>query len=88
VEHWEEFDGYAVAHNMPPLGELPVERFCSFVYWRLIQGADEAGIAKFKASLWRPPPGAPAESVQDKRSPWNAENENAALGALMSQLGK
>jgi hypothetical protein len=87
VGHWDEFDGYAVAHNMPPLEELPLARFCSFVWWRLVEGRDSKDIAKIKADLWRPPPEAKLEDKLDKRSPWSPENENKALGALKAQLG-
>jgi hypothetical protein len=89
VGHWEEFDGYAVAHNMPPLEELPLERFCSFVWWRLLENRDAQEVAKLRAMLWRPPanPREARAALEDKRSPWNPENENKGLGALKAQLG-
>lgn len=89
VAHWEEFDGYAVAHGMKPLQKLPLDRFCSFVYWMLTRNGDENAIAKFRADLWMPTPEAMSdpESVADERSPWNPANENKALAAFKAQLG-
>jgi hypothetical protein len=39
-----------------------------------------------RARLWQPPPNATPEVLNDKRSPWNPENEKAALGAFMAQV--
>jgi hypothetical protein len=86
VSHWDEFDGYAVAHSMTALEELPLERFCSYVMWRLLDGRDAQEQQKLRAKLWRPPPGATKKDLQDKRSPWNPANENAALGAFKAQI--
>lgn len=82
LDHWDEIDGYAVSHNMPELETLPVKRFTSFIYWYLTRNADASGLAKFKASLWRPPPGQPG------KGPWAPEAENAALSGLKASLGK
>jgi len=82
--HWEELDGFAVAHNMPPLEKLPLDRFCNFIYWRITDGADATELAKFRAQLWMPPRG----TQPDPRSPWSPENEKAALMAFQSQIGR
>lgn len=73
---------------MPELTEMPLDRFFTYVWYRLMEGRDEQEVAKLRAQLWRPPPGMDqAKATADKRSPWNPQNETAALGALMSQLG-
>lgn len=70
------------------LEDMPLERFFSYVWYRLMENRDEQEVAKLRAQIWRPPPDLDiAEATKDKRSPWNPENENKALGALMSQLG-
>jgi hypothetical protein len=84
LSHWNELDGYAVSRNMPELGELPLGRFFSFVWWWATRNGSEADVAKFTAQVWRPPPNtAPA-----KGSPWDPERENAAFAALKAGLGK
>ena len=83
LAHWMEFDGYAVAHGMPELGDLPLPRFEAFVWHLLIRNADAQGVAKMRAQLWMPPKG----EVPDERSPWSAKNESAAFGQLASALG-
>lgn len=80
--HWEELDGFALAHQMPPLAELPLDRFCNFVYWRITDGAEAPELAKFRAQLWMPPRGV----EPDKRSPWSPDNELAALQAFKKQV--
>lgn len=91
IARWEEFDGYAVAHNMPDIRMLPLERFCSFIYWMLTRDADESSRAKLNAQLWMPPPEfepeAVVDAVADSRSPWNPENEGKALSAFKAQFG-
>lgn len=83
VAEWPTLDGYAVSHGMGDLRELPLERVCNFVYYRLTDGADEKGLAKFKAKLWMPP----KDVIPDARSPWSAENETKAFAALSARLG-
>lgn len=69
---------------MPRLEELDLDRLCNFIWFRLIDGREEADIAKLRAQIWMPPKG--VEVVND-RSPWSAENELGALNALKAQLG-
>lgn len=83
-DHWWQIDGFAVSRNMPPLAEMAVDRFCSFVRWFFLREADSTEVAKFEAQVWRPPKGvAPAKS-----SPWSAEAETAAFQALKAGIGK
>ncbi len=82
-ESWWEFDGYAVSRNMPPLGELPMDRFCSFVRWYALREAEQKDRDKFETRLWRPPPNT---KVIPKESPWAPENENAAFAGLKAAL--
>jgi hypothetical protein len=83
LEHWAELDGYAVAHNMPPLPELPLDRFNSFVWWFFTRNADDPKeVEKFRLKLWRPPP----HVVPTRDSPWSAENETAAFSGLKAAL--
>ena len=84
VAQWEELDGYAVAHGMPDLRELPLGRLCNYVYWRITQNADEKGLQRLRAQLWMPPKGV----APDARSPWSAQNETAGFEALQAQVGK
>lgn len=70
---------------MPPLDELPLSRFGSFIFWYLTKDAQEADIEKFKQKLWRPPPG---EVIKDENHPWSARSEMKALGGLKQALGK
>ena len=83
VAEWPTLDGYAVAHGMGDLRDLPIERGCNYVYYRLTDNADEKGLTKFKSRLWMPPKG----EEPDARSPWSAENEAKAFAALSSRLG-
>lgn len=84
TEKWADLDGYAVAHNMPSLRRLPLERFCNFVWYMFTRNAnDPAAVDKFRASLWMPPKG----EVPPPQSPWSAENESKAFGALKAGLG-
>lgn len=72
-------DGYATAHNMPPLENLPLGRFINFVYWYFMKNASEKDVEAFRAKLWQPP-----KTVKkiDKRSPWAPENETKAFSQL------
>lgn len=82
ANEWE-FEGYAVSQNMPPLGELPLSRFCSFVRWYLTKDAEkQSEVTKFEMQLFRPPPNATVVA-----GPWSAEAETQAFGALKARLG-
>jgi hypothetical protein len=84
LDRWPELDGYAVAHNMPYLQELPVDRFANFVYWYFTRERDKEDVAKFDALLWMPEKG---QVVVDDRSPWSAENEKKGFSAFARQIG-
>lgn len=84
IARWEELDGYAVAHGMPDLRDLPLGRLCNFAYWKFTENGDQQFIEKFRARLWMPPKGV----VPDARSPWAPQNETAGLAALSAQVGK
>lgn len=73
-----------MAHNLGPLGELPLDRFCHFVWYMLTRNGSATDIAKIRARLWRQPEGL---AVTDARSPWSAENEGRALSAMKASLG-
>lgn len=78
-DNWRSVDGFAASQNMPDLREMPLDRFCSFIYWWATRNAEkEADIRKFEAQLWRPPVGV----VPDAGSPWSAEAETSAFAAL------
>ncbi len=83
---WDDLDGWAAAHGLPDLEDIPLRRFCNLVWWFITQGRNEQDIARVRARLWQPPKEAPQESLKDARSPWNPENEKAALGAFMAQV--
>jgi hypothetical protein len=82
LDNWANLDGYAVAHNMPPLPALPLDRFNSFVWWFLTKEGDPKEVEKFRLRLWRPPP----RVVPTKDSPWSAENETKAFAGLKAAL--
>ncbi len=85
AQHWVDLDGYAVGHGLPDLRQMPLERFCHWVWWMLTRNAkDEAEREKLRAKIWRPPP--EVTTPIDKRSPWNPENEMKAFSALKMQL--
>ena len=83
-QNWEDLDGYAVGHGMPPLTSLPLDRFCNWVWWMLTREANESDRQKIRAKIWRPPP--EENKPIDPRSPWSAENEMKAFSALKAQL--
>lgn len=84
VESWPTIDGYAAAHGMPPLVDLPLDRFLNFVWWMATRNSTATDIEKLRARLWRPPKG---EAVTDSRSPWAPENEQKGFAALKMGLG-
>lgn len=73
-----------MAHGVPDLRSLPLDRFCNFVYWMATRNASASEIEKFRARLWRPPVG---QAVTDTRSPWAPENEQRGFSALKTALG-
>jgi hypothetical protein len=78
VTNWMDFDGYAVAHNLPDLRRMPLGRFCSYIWHMATRNGDGPSVAKFSARLWMPPKG----TMPDARSPWSAENETRAFAAV------
>ena len=82
--NWAELDGYAVAHSMGYLQELPLSRFANFVWYMLTHNSEEKEVEKLRAKLWQPEPG---QVVTDPRSPWSAENEAASLSAFKRGMG-
>jgi hypothetical protein len=81
LDSWWEIDGFALTRGIPPLEELPLGRFCSFIRWWATENADETSRAKFEARLWKPAPG------EKPRGPWSPEAENEALRSLKAMLG-
>ena len=81
LQNWAELDGYAVSQNMPPLTDLPLDRFSNFIIWYCLRNADEKERAKFDQQLYRPPPGKTAT-----KGPWTAEAETAAFAAAKAAL--
>jgi hypothetical protein len=69
---------------MPELVDLPLERFCNYVWWLYTRDGDQKEVDKFKIALWRPPKGV---EVTDTRSPWSAASEQKAFGSLKASLG-
>lgn len=78
-QQWAELDGYAVAHGMGYLQDLPLDRFTNFVWWRLTENRDDKDIEALKAKLWQPALG---QVVDDPRSPWSQANERKSLQAF------
>lgn len=69
---------------MPNLRDLPLDRFTNFVWWWTTRNStDEAALARFKATLWRPPPG-----ITVSEGPWSPAEEAKGFAALKAQLGK
>lgn len=75
-------DGYAIANGGGNPWQLPLRRTLSFIYHMVTRNGDEKGIAKFHASLWKPPKGVAA----DRRSPWSPENETKAFNAVKAMI--
>lgn len=91
LQNWRYIDGYAAAHNMPELADLPLGRFCSFVwYWATRNASDAREVERLERQVWMPPfdPSTGAALVAPTEGPWSAEAENASLGALKRSLGK
>lgn len=84
VESWPTLDGYAAAHGMPSLFDLPLDRFLNFVWWMATRNSSATDIEKLRARLWRPPKG---QAVTDSRSPWSPQNEQKGFSALKTGLG-
>lgn len=83
-ENWAELDGYAVAHGLGYLQELPLDRFFNFVWHMFTRNADAKDLAQLKARLWKPDPG---QVVTDPRSPWYSKNEGKSLSDFKRGLG-
>ena len=84
VESWPTIDGYAAAHGMRSLLDLPLDRFLNFVWYMATRNSDASEIEKLRARLWRPPAG---EAVTDTRSPWAPANEMRGFSALKAAMG-
>lgn len=82
-EYWQDIDGYSVGHGFDP-AELRISRLCNFTWWWFTRNAERKEVEKFKARLWRPPPG---HRVDHTASPWHADNENKAFAQLKQALG-
>jgi hypothetical protein len=85
VANWAHLDGYAVAHGMPDLRELPLERFCNFVWYMMTRNAEPREVDRLQQQLWVPPKSERNKPIP-KASPWSAENETAALKAAIATL--
>lgn len=84
MENWRDIDGFAVSTNMPDLRDLPLDRFCNFVwYWATRNAETQADVSRFEARLWIPPKG-----IEAVAGPWSPESENAALRGLKASLGQ
>lgn len=83
VEHWRDLDGYAVAHSMPKLQELELDRLCSFVWWWVTRNAEQKERERFERRLYMPPKG-----VAPVKGPWSAEAETSAFATLKQSLSK
>jgi len=84
VQQWADFDGWAVSRNIPPVGTLPIARFCNLVwYWLTYRAESEKDVSKIRNTLWRPPPG----HVPTK-GPWSPEEETSAFQSLRKALKK
>jgi len=66
------------------LQELPLERFCNFVWYIFTKDAEKRDVDKLRARLWQPPKGT---VVTDERSPWAAKNEKDSLSAFKRGIG-
>lgn len=72
---------------MPELGDLSLSRLCNYTWYMMTRNAqDDREVQQIRTKLWRPPQGAPAESIPAE-SPWSPENETKALTALKQGLG-
>jgi len=52
------------------------------VWWWFTRDAERAEVEKFRLTLWLPPKGAEIPA----NSPWSAESEKSAFGALKAGL--
>ena len=81
VEHWKDLDGFAVAHAIPSLHDLSLDRFCNFVWWWATREADQKERDRFERRLYQPPKG-----YAPKTGPWSAEAETSAFASLRQSL--
>ena len=77
-------DGHLVGHGAKGLDELPLRRFCSFIWWMATRNAEEKDVENFRIQLWRPPLGYQTEIPAE--SPWSPENESKAFQSLKASL--
>lgn len=84
VESWPTVDGHAVAHGVPDLLDMPLDRFLNFVWHLLTRESSAPDIERLRGRLWRPPVG---EAVTDTRSPWSPQNEQKGFASLKAGLG-
>lgn len=62
--------------------ELPLDRFCSLVWWWITRNAEtEQDIDRVREQVWLPPKG------EEGRGVWSADAETDALNSLMTDLG-
>lgn len=80
-QYYRDLDGYAVSRNMPRVRDMPMDRFCNFVWFFFTRNADEKEKEKFEQRLWLPPKGEVGRGI------WSAEAEQDALASLKRQLG-
>jgi len=66
------------------LEDLPIGKWCSFVWWWFTHDADRTEVQKFRNNLWIPPVGAEIP----RESPWSAENETAAFASFKAGISK
>jgi len=71
---WERFDGWCASRGVNP-EELPIDRLCNLVWFRLTDHRKPEDVERIEAQLWKPPKGEEAES-----GAWSAAEELAAFG--------
>lgn len=74
--------------SMFALGELEVDRYCSYVYFCMIENAEEADKMKFDARLWRPPATPKNRNSTEgipENSPWHPDNVLASFNMLREE---
>ena len=85
-EHRRDLDGHLIGQGSPhTLNELDIPEMMAFVWWFFTREADDDEKRKFEGRLWRPIK-ADVAPIPAK-SPWSAENEMAAFGALKAETG-
>ena len=83
-DHRDTLDGHLIGQGSPrTLFELPLDQFCSYIWWFCTHNMNKADSEKFRAQIWRPPSGEKAH----EKSPWSPEAEMGALRSLQAALG-